>query len=103
MNLIPYKQWVIEEAQRWRVHPNTIQSRVCNGQYPELRRYFTNSKVINVPPWPVAWILRPMGAPVKYDFSKTDWGRTNSAIARKLGCHPGTVRHARMKREIIST
>jgi hypothetical protein len=97
MNLIPYKQWVMEEAERWGVKPGTIQNRVCKGQYPGLRRFFKNCKVIDTHPWPVAWISGMDGTPATYDFSAVDWSQRNCRIARALKCHPGTVRYARMK------
>lgn len=97
---IPYKQWVIEEAQRRRVGMYTIYERVCDGEYPELHRRVINARVIFVPPWPVAWIVKDRkDGRVKYDFSGIDWSkeRNTNAVARRFGCSFWTARNARLR------
>lgn len=47
MNLVPYKQWVADEAMRLGRAPNTIQSNVLRGKY-RLIRVRANKRVMFV-------------------------------------------------------
>jgi hypothetical protein len=45
---VPFKQWVLEEAELCGVRDTAIYSRVVKGKYPKLQRHSINQRVINV-------------------------------------------------------
>jgi hypothetical protein len=45
---VPFKQWVLEEAELCGVRDTAIYTRVNKGKYPRLQRHSINQRVINV-------------------------------------------------------